>query len=106
MWVFFSSYPHMYAQKWVLTAFLMLVFNFLIPYFASLSAFCERKGRGTKKKSPHLDTKVRGFFVMPPCQRRFCGGRTVGWGEGAVENLGSEEILFLSFSAFLHSIES
>lgn len=84
----------------------MLVFNFLIPYFASLSAFCERKREHSTKKSPHLDTKVRGFFVMPPCQRRFCGGRTVGLGKGAVENLGSEEILFLSFSAFLHGIES
>lgn len=83
----------------------MLVFNFLIPYFASLSAFCERKREHSTKKSPHLDTKVRGG-VMPPCQRRFCGGRPVGWGEGAVENLGSEEILFLSFSAFLHGIES
>ena len=83
----------------------MLVFNLLIPYFASLSAFCERKREHSTKKSPHLDTKVRGG-VMPPCQRRFCGGRPVGWGEGAVENLGSEEILFLSFSAFLHGIES
>ena len=84
----------------------MLVFNFLIPYFASLSAFCEGKREGHEKKSPHLDTKVRGFFVMPPCRRRFCGRRTGVWGEGAVENLGSEEILFLSFSAFLHGIES
>lgn len=88
----------------------MLVFNFLIPFFASLFAFCERKREHSTKKSPHLDTKVRGFFVMPPCQQRFCGGWTVvgarGWGEGAVENLGSEEILFLSFSAFLHGIES
>ena len=83
----------------------MLVFNFMIPYFASLSAFCERKREHSTKKSPHLDTKMRGFFVMPPCQRRFCGGGR--WlGRGAVENLGSEEILFLSFSAFLHGIES
>lgn len=50
----------------------MLVFNFVIPYFASLSAFCEGKREGHEKKSPHLGTKVRGFFVMPPCRRRFC----------------------------------
>lgn len=93
----------------------MLVFNFLIPYFASLSAFCERKREHSTKKSPHLDTKVRGIFcdaTVPAAGRaagRAVGGRWVGargWGEGAVENLGSEEILFLSFSAFLHGIES
>lgn len=84
----------------------MLVFNFLIPYFDLLSAFCERKREHSTKKSPHLDTKVRGFFVMPPCQRRGERWAYGGLGEGAVENLGSEEILFLSFSAFLHGIES
>ncbi len=40
----------------------MLVFNFLIPYFASLSAFCEKKREHSTKKSPHLDTKVGGFL--------------------------------------------
>lgn len=83
-----------------------MIFNFLIPYFASLSVFCERKREHSTKKSPHLDTKVRGFFcdaTVPVAVLRWADG---GLGEGAVENLGSEEILFLSFSAFLHGIES
>ena len=84
----------------------MLVFNFLIPYFASLFAFCERKREHSTKKSPHLDTKVRGIFCDATVPAAFLRWADGGWGEGAVENLGSEEILFLSFSAFLHSIES
>lgn len=79
----------------------MLVFNFLIPYFALLSAFCEGKRENSTKKSPHLDTKVRGFFVMPPCQLRFCGGLT--WlgrgGGGKLRERGDPLPLFQRFSA-------
>ncbi len=84
----------------------MLVFNFLIPYFASLSVFCERERENSTKKIPPPLHQGEGIFcdaTVPAAVLRWADG---GWGEGAVENLGSEEILFLSFSAFLHGIES
>lgn len=80
----------------------MLVFNFLIPYFASLSAFCERKREHSTKKSPHLDTKVRGFFVMPPCQRRgerWADGGFGRGGGGKFRERGDPLPLFQRFSA-------
>ena len=73
----------------------MLIFNFLIPYFASLSVFCERKREHSTKKSPHLDTKVRGFFcdaTVPVAVLRWADGG-LGESESNRGGIGSDSWL-------------
>lgn len=79
----------------------MLVFNFLIPYFASLSAFCERKREHSTKKSPHLDTKVRGGgdATMPAAVLRWAAGGLGRGGGGKFRERGDPLPLFQRFSA-------